>query len=152
MDAMTPASLHRIQLSYKQLVPHMTLVTKRFYERLFAAHPDTQALFRGDMARQQQHLAAALALVVRNLPMLDALEQPLRELGAAHARVGVRAEHYPAVCEAMTATLAEVASDLWSAELAADWRELLELISRHMLAGAAGKVSRGEGVSPSLLR
>src|SRR5436305_9177366 len=94
-DTMTTASLHRIQQSYQLLIPQIAELTERFYARLFADHPETRRLFTRDMAAQRRHLAAALALVVRNLKMLDALEQPLRELGAHHAAMGVRPEHYP---------------------------------------------------------
>src|SRR5207253_11472673 len=106
-----------------------------FYDALFKARPETRQLFTGDMGRQRQHLAAALTLMVKNLRMLDALEQPLAELGAAHARVGVLPEHYPIVCDAMCDAIAEVAGAAWTTELSNDWHALLQLISRHMLAG-----------------
>jgi hemoglobin-like flavoprotein len=87
------------------------------------------------MERQRGHLAAALSLIVRNLSILGALERPLGDLGAAHARVGVRREHYPVVCDAMLATLAEALPDLWTPELAADWAGLLSTVAGYMVAG-----------------
>src|SRR5437762_2327271 len=135
---MTAASLERIQQSYKQLAPHVGEMTRTFYARLFAACPETRELFRQtDMDAQSRHLSAALALVVRNLRVLDALEQPLRELGAGHACAGVRREHYPIVCEVMIEALAETAADAWNAELATDWKALLNRVCRHMIDGAA---------------
>jgi hemoglobin-like flavoprotein len=133
---MTAASIDRIRTSYRRLSPHADHVTSVFYDRLFAARPETRALFSGDMNVQRKHFAAALAMVVRNLGMLDMLEQPLRDLGAAHARAGVRPEHYPAMCDAIIAALADTAGDGWTDELAADWRLLLEAVARHMLAGS----------------
>src|SRR3954463_12036758 len=105
-DLMTLTALARIQQSYLAIAPQVDRLTQTFYDRLFAQHPETRALFRNDMGSQRQHLAAALALIIRNLRMLDALEQPLGELGALHARAGVRPEHYPVAQDAMIAALA----------------------------------------------
>ena len=132
---MTQASMSRLRESFRSLAPQFGYVVGRFYERLFAADPSTRELFRIDMVTQAGHLSAALALIVRNLSMLDALEGPLMELGAAHARVGVRPEHYPVACEALLASIGEAAGGDWSAELSADWRALLDRVAGQMLAG-----------------
>jgi hemoglobin-like flavoprotein len=138
---MTAVSIDRIHRSYQQMAPHAERLTTTFYERLFRSSPGTRQLFTGDMAAQGRHLAAALALVVRNAGRLDTLEQPLRDLGAAHALVGVLPPHYPVVCDAMLAALADALADAWSDELAADWRALLEVVSGHMLAGARDAIA-----------
>jgi hemoglobin-like flavoprotein len=132
----TPLSLERIRRSYQLMIPNVGPITARFYEELFGASPETRRLFTGDMTVQRRHFAAALALFVRNLASLDALEQPLRELGAGHARLGVRPHHYPAVRDAVIRAIAHALGESWTDEFAADWRMLLETVSRHMLAGA----------------
>jgi len=129
----------RILRSYESLLPHMSDLTRAFYDRLFEVRPDTRALFRIDMELQRQHLAALLAVIVRNLRMLDAIEDSLRELGAQHARVGVRPEHYPVVRDAMLHAFARTVPQAWNSSLEADWRRLLEIISNQMLAGALTK-------------
>ena len=86
-------------------------------------------------------MAAALALIVRNLRLLDALEQPLMDLGIGHAQVGVRPEHYPIVCRAMIETLREGSASSWSPELEADWTQALEAVSRIMMQGALSKAA-----------
>ena len=100
-----------------------------------AAHPAVRSLFTTDMRAQAAHLAAALALIVRNLPILDSLEGPLMELGASHAQAGVRPEHYAILRTALLATLAEDLGEHWTPELADDWRRLFERVAGHMLAG-----------------
>src|SRR5215212_6118733 len=104
---MTPASIDRIQRSFCQVAPQIERVAAGFYTQLFAADPVIRALFKSDLTAQARHLAAALALIVRNLPMLDALEEPLHELGAVHAALGVRPEHYPPVRDAMLASISD---------------------------------------------
>jgi hemoglobin-like flavoprotein len=133
---MTAASLDRLQRSFDTLGPKMEHVTALFYERLFAIAPDTQTLFKVNMEMQRRHMSAALAMLVRNMRMLDAFEQPLQELGARHARVGVLAAHYPPVIEAMTFALADALGSDWTPDVAADWTEMLSRVANHMLAGA----------------
>jgi hemoglobin-like flavoprotein len=132
---MTTASLERIRGSFDLLSPHLDGMTRRFYSQLFTARPETRQLFKIEMDVQRQHLAAALALIVKNLAMFDALEEPLQELGAQHAAVGVRPEHYPFVRDAMLDAIGEVLGPAWTPQLASDWRALIEAIGAHMLAG-----------------
>ena len=142
--AMTDASVQRLTENYERLAPRMAALTGAFYERLFAAMPAVRPLFRIDIALQSQHLAAALALILRNVRYLDALEEPLTELGVHHAHVGVRPEQYPPLCRVMIETLRDGSGDAWSPQLEADWTAVLEMVSRIMMAGAlAAAVGRG---------
>lgn len=131
-------SLARVRESFAAMSPRIEAITARVYDLLFAARPDTRPLFKIDMAVQRRHLAAALGLLVRNLGVLDALQEPLRDLGARHARAGVRPDHYPAVVDAMLQAMAEHLADAWTADLAADWTALLLTVSRTMIAGTTG--------------
>ena len=136
---MTTASLERIHDSFELLAPKIAMMTATFYETLFEGRPAVRALFKVNMDTQRQHLAAALALIVRNLGMMDALQEPLRQLGRDHARVGARPEHYPLVRDAMLHAIAQAIGPAWTPELAADWRMLIEEISTAMLAGTLPK-------------
>jgi nitric oxide dioxygenase len=132
----TSISFQRIRSSFARLSPHDDRFATLVYEHLFAVCPETRALFEIDLRAQGRHFASAIALIVRNLDVLDALEQPLRELGAAHARAGVRPHHYPAVCQAVLRAVEMTLGDAWSEQLASDWRWLLETVAQHMIAGA----------------
>ena len=133
---MTATSLERIRRSYSQINRQAGGFSPLVYDHLFGACPQTRALFLIDMDVQQQHFASALSLLVGNLDMLDAMEQPLRELGASHARAGVRAEHYAVFQDAVIGALAETLGKSWTDELCADWRGFLEVVAGYMLAGA----------------
>ena len=142
---MTSESANRIRESFKLLAPQIERVTHDFYHRVFTARPDVRSLFRGDMKTQQQHLSAALGLIVRNLTLLDALAGSFQQLGADHARIGVRPEHYPLVRDAMIESFSSVlsANGAWTAELADDWRALLDQIATHMLQGGLSAAANG---------
>ncbi|HEX8323535.1 MAG TPA: globin domain-containing protein [Tepidisphaeraceae bacterium] len=132
---MRKESLDRIRHSVTTLMPHVDDMTRLFYENLFAAAPDTRALFKVNMDVQRQHFAAALAVILRNLTMLDVLSEPLRELGIGHARIGVRPHHYPVVRDAMLVAMGQTLGDEWTPELAADWSGLLDKVSVIMMSG-----------------
>ena len=137
---MTTTALERVRNSFELLSPKLASMTVTFYDTLFNGRPDIRALFKVEMDLQRQHLAAALALIVRNLTMLDALQEPLRQLGRDHARVGARPEHYPLVRDAMLHAIGEALGPAWTPELAADWHTLIEEISTVMLSGTLPKL------------
>jgi hemoglobin-like flavoprotein len=134
---MTSQSLARIEKSFELLSTRIDQMTRAFYDALFRTRPDTRALFQVNMDVQRQHLGAALALIARNLRFLDIMTEPLRELGAGHAHVGVKPEHYPVVRDAMLEAIGGAVGDQWTPQLRADWHELLEMICRVMLEGAS---------------
>ena len=140
---MTSESAHRIRESFRLLCPQLTHVAHDFYRRLFATRPDLRDLFGPDMHAQAQHVSAAMALIVRNLTMIDALAGTFHQLGADHARAGVRPEHYPAVRDAMIASMsaALAAQGAWSTQLAEDWHALLDQIAAYMLRGGLSVAS-----------
>jgi len=149
---MTEAQLQRIADSFALIEKRMPELTAAFYVRLFAALPEARPLFRIDIDIQSQHLAAALAIIVKNLRLLDVLEPSLMDLGVHHVQVGVRPEHYPIVCQAMVQTLAAECDEIWSPQLHTDWTELLERVGRIMMQGAirrAGSVGHGSGQEES---
>jgi hemoglobin-like flavoprotein len=142
---MTIESANRIRESFKLLTPRMEHLTREVYDRMFRARPDIRSMFASDLKTQQQHLSAALALIVRNLTMLDALEGSFKQLGADHARAGVHPEHYPLVRDAMLESMSAALSTngAWTDELARDWRDLINQVCTYMLQGGLTAAANG---------
>src|SRR5262249_954935 len=103
-----------------------------FYSRLFSANPQVRAMFPADMSRQKDHLAAALAILLRNLDTLDALDNSLQLLGAQHKALGVTPAHYNAFTEAMLFALRQTAHPPWSTQLESAWRATITRIASAM--------------------
>ena len=138
---MTEPCAQRIAANYELLAKRMPELAGAFYDRLFKVLPESRPLFKIDIDLQSQHLAAALAIIVRNLRLLDVLEEPLAELGVHHAHVGVHPEQYPIVCRAMVETLRDGSGPNWSPDLENDWTEALAAVSRIMMNGALRELS-----------
>lgn len=108
-----------------------------FYSTLFLTHPQVREMFPAGMAGQRDKLVRALGKVVAHVDDLDAAVPFLRQLGRDHRKFAVTAEHYPAVGEALLATLEHFLGDEWSAELAADWTAAYGLVAEVMSGAAA---------------
>jgi hemoglobin-like flavoprotein len=95
----------------------------RFYERLFAAHPDVRALFhRSSPGAQNKMFAQKLAAIVDHIDDPAWLGRELSRLAANHVDYGVKPEMYPWVGDALIATLAEACGTAWTAEAEQAWK------------------------------
>ena len=133
---MTPEAIEQITSSYARLTATERQLSGGFYERLFAAAPNLRRLFPADLTVLQGHFEAALALVIRNLGEMDALRDPLRDLGAQHVHWGARPEDYVTAREALVAAIGSL-SPSWDAELEGHWRAAITAIIVPMIEGAA---------------
>jgi NAD(P)H-flavin reductase/hemoglobin-like flavoprotein len=103
-----------------------------FYSYLFLAYPQTREMFPASMARQRDRLFAALGQIASDVDNLDSLALFLQQLGRDHRKFGVVADHYPAVGEALLATLEHFLGEEWTPSLAGQWQEAYRLIGRVM--------------------
>lgn len=107
----------------------------RFYERLFAAHPETRALFhRNSPGAQNKLFAQKLTAVIDHLDDPEWLGRELPHFAANHARYGVTAEMYPWVGEALIATLREACGERWSPAAERAWTEAYASLVAAILA------------------
>ena len=81
--------------------------------------------------------------IVMKLDRPSELVPALRELGREHIGYGARPEHYPLVRDTLIDAMARTAGADWSREIAQDWSQSIELIGRHMLAGASASGAAG---------
>ena len=96
----------------------------RFYQRLFAAHPEVRPLFhRNSPGAQNKMFAQKLTAVVDHLDDPAWLGRELATLAANHAVYGVTAEMYPWVGDALIATLREACGEAWTPDAERAWTE-----------------------------
>ncbi|MEV6741969.1 globin domain-containing protein [Streptomyces sp. NPDC051104] len=115
-------------------------ITERFYDGLFAAHPELlRDLFnRGNQAAgtQRQALAGSIAAFATHL-----VEHPdecpdvmLGRIAHKHASLGITPEQYMVVHQHLFAAIAEVLGDAVTAEVAAAWDEVYWLMANALIA------------------
>jgi nitric oxide dioxygenase len=134
---LTSDAIDRIRASFAALAPRMGDVSATFYDRLFEVAPEVRRLFAPDMTRQRGHFEAALALLLRNVSMLDVLGPSLMALGAEHVSYGTRTEHYDVARDCLIHAIRHHAGDAWNEELARDWHDAIGAVMEPMLRGAA---------------
>jgi hemoglobin-like flavoprotein len=133
---MAPESIARLTRSFEEVSAQPRALASLFYKELFSAAPPLRALFPSDMTSLQGHFEAALALVIRSLGDVSALQESLRDLGVAHVHWGAKPEDYVLVREALIRAI-RVSSPGWTDELERDWRRAITAIAVPMLQGAA---------------
>lgn len=110
-----------LRSSFELVIERCPDLTLRFYEILFERHPELARLFSRDRAGQAKMLASALSAVLDHLEDAPWLQATLGALGQRHTGYGVTDAMYDHVGDALLATLAEIAGDDWTDELAAQW-------------------------------
>ncbi|MGO9217575.1 MAG: globin domain-containing protein [Streptosporangiaceae bacterium] len=107
-----------------------------FYGRLFAENPELRPMFPAAMDAQRDRLFRALARIVHSLSTPEQMEPYLSQLGLDHRKYGVLTEHYPAVGQALLATLRRFSGDAWTPGAEAAWAGAYERATQLMTAAA----------------
>lgn len=133
-DQVNPAAL---KANFAVVATHGDDVAMYFYNYLFLTHPEVRSMFPLAMAEQRDRLLTALVRIVTHVDRMAELEPYLAGLARDHRKFGAIADHYPAVGEALLATLAHFTGPGWTDALAANWSAAYSAVSRAMI-GAAG--------------
>lgn len=129
-----------IRGSFSLLAGREEQLALRFYEKLFAAHPEVEPMFEHtDRRRQRQALLGALKLAVANLDKPEVLDPALRALGKKHVGYGAEPAHYPVVREVMLGSLADLLGEEFTPSTRAAWDEALRAVESKMLEGTQEK-------------
>ncbi|MGE5185917.1 MAG: globin domain-containing protein [Acidobacteriota bacterium] len=108
---------------------------RRFYERLFAAHPEVRPMFhRSTPGALHKMFAQKLISIVDHLDDPAWLARELPRQAASHAGYGVTAEMYPWVGDAVIATVREACGEAWSDEAERAWTDAYASLMRAIIA------------------
>ncbi|ABS21496.1 MULTISPECIES: NO-inducible flavohemoprotein [Bacillus cereus group] len=87
-------------------------ITTRFYQIMFAEHPELLNIFNHTnqkIGRQQQALASAVCAAAMYIDHLEAIIPVVKQIGHKHRSLGIKAEHYPIVGNCLLQAIKEVA-------------------------------------------
>ncbi|RGC66779.1 Flavohemoprotein [Micromonospora sp. MW-13] len=135
---------------------HGEAITRRFYQRMFDAHPELLDLFnRGNQASgaQQAALAAAVVAYAEHLTGRSAMPwgPVLDRIAHKHASLGITPNQYTIVGRHLLAAVGEVLGDAVTPQVAAAWDEVYwllacELVAREARLYAGAGLAEGESV------
>jgi hemoglobin-like flavoprotein len=108
---------------------------KRFYDRLFAQHPEVIPMFyRNSPGAQRKLFAQKLMMIVDHVEDPEWLARELSEVAASHAKYGVTRDMYAWVGEALIETLREACAADWSPAAEQAWKSAYARIAEAVLA------------------
>lgn len=114
------------------LETHGEAITSRFYERMFAAHPELLNIFNQAnqrQGRQQTALANAVYAAAVHIDNLAEILPVVRQVGHKHRALGVLPEHYPIVGENLLGAMREVLGEAATSDVLDAWAEAYGVIA-----------------------
>lgn len=111
---------------------HGTTITKRFYETMFAAHPELLHIFNHanqKQGKQQAALANAVYAAALHIDNLAAILPVVKQIAHKHRSLGILPEHYPIVGKYLLAAIKDVLGDAATDDILQAWAEAYGLIA-----------------------
>lgn len=105
---------------------HAETITRKFYHRMFAGHPETQSYFNPahqHSGGQQKALAGAICAYAANIDQLEALGPAVELIAQKHCSLGIQAEHYPIVGMHLLDAIKDVLGNAATDQIVAAWAE-----------------------------
>lgn len=122
-----------LRTSFHQLRERLEPLSLSFYEALFRRRPDLRAMFRDDLAGQGMKFMTTLGIVVENASNPEKLSGRYSDLGVGHARMGVKAEHFEPMGEALIDALREELGKDFTDDHEAAWRAAYADLAQRMI-------------------
>lgn len=111
---------------------HGKAITTRFYQTMFAKHPELLNIFNHanqKQGRQQTALANAVYAAAAHIDRLETILPAVRQIAHKHRSLGIKPEHYPIVGENLLAAIKDVLGDAATDEIIDAWAEAYGVIA-----------------------
>lgn len=108
------------------LAEHGYTIVRRFYQRLFEAHPELKNVFNmahQDRGQQQEALARAVYAYAANIENPESLAAVLENIAHKHASLGVKPDQYPIVGEHLLGALKDILGEEASPAIIDAWAQ-----------------------------
>lgn len=107
-------------------------ITTKFYELLFAKHPELTNIFNmthQKQGKQQRALADAIYAAAANIDRIECILPTVNRIAAKHRSIGVKPEHYPIVGENLLLAIKQVLGSAATDEIIAAWTETYSFLA-----------------------
>lgn len=133
---MTPEQKQLVKDSWSKVLPIQETAAELFYGRLFDQYPEVKPYFKGNMKEQGKKLMTMINTAIMGLDDLDALVEPVKDLGKRHANYNVKEDDYNKVAAALLWTLEQGLKDDFTPEVKEAWTITYNALSDLMKEGA----------------
>ncbi|USG65865.1 NO-inducible flavohemoprotein [Brevibacillus ruminantium] len=126
---------------------HGKAITTRFYQILFAKHPELLHIFNHanqKQGRQQTALANAVYAAAAHIDNLEAILPAVKQIAYKHRSLGIKPEHYPIVGENLLAAIKDVLGDAATKEIINAWAEAYGVIADAFISVEEGMYREAE--------
>ena len=135
-EPLSPETIAIIKATAPALQQHGVAITTRMYERLFV-DPEIKALF--DQAAQKsgeqpKRLAAAILAFANNVDRLEVIDAAVNKICSRHVATHIKAEHYPAVANALLPAIKDVLGDAATDEILNAWGQAYWFLADLMIS------------------
>ncbi|GGN45280.1 NO-inducible flavohemoprotein [Deinococcus daejeonensis] len=147
---LTPAQKTTIRATVPALQAHGDTITRTFYARLFAAHPELLNVFNPanqQTGQQARSLAASVLAYAEHIDRPDLLTPMVQRIAHKHVSLDVHAQQYPVVGEHLLAAIAEVLGDAATPEILSAWAAAYDELAALMI-GTERTLSRAGTEQP----
>ncbi|WP_298428194.1 globin domain-containing protein [Rhodoblastus sp.] len=134
---MTPEQVTLIRESFARVAPVSDRMATMFYARLFEIAPELRPLFKSDIVQQGRKFMATLTVAVTSLDDFERLRPAFQALARQHFSLGVRAENFAPLGEALIWALGQGLGDDFTEETRAAWEAAYASIAAAMKSAAA---------------
>jgi hemoglobin-like flavoprotein len=137
---MTPEQARIVADSFSHLESRLPELGAAVYERIFAAAPETRAMFKGDMSDQHKKLVNVIIEFVKLrrrsqhfLPVTgtagSAVVPGINRLRTGHNSAGVKSEHYALMRWAILNSLADILGERFDNRAADAWGAAFDMLA-----------------------
>jgi hemoglobin-like flavoprotein len=151
-QTLSPEIIAIVKSTAPALQEHGVAISTRMYERLFV-DPEIKALFdeaAHTSGAQPKRLAAAIVAYAKNVDNLSVLTGALERISERHVQTHIKAEHYPAVANALLPAIKDVLGDAIDEKVLNAWGQAYWYLA-DILKNREEELYRAEGQSQDKL-
>lgn len=129
------------------LAMHGKTITTRFYQMLFANHPELLHIFNHanqKQGRQQAALANAVYAAAAHIDNLEAILPAVQQIAHKHRSLGIKPEHYPIVGQNLLAAIKDVLGEAATDEIIQAWADAYGVIADAFISVEEGMYREAE--------
>jgi len=125
-------TINTIKATVPVLESYGEAITTKFYQMMFASHPELLNIFNHanqKQGRQQKALAATVYAAAQYIDNLEAILPVVKQIAHKHRSLGIKPEHYPIVGKHLLLAIKDVLGDAATDEIIEAWGNAYNLIA-----------------------